>query len=405
MESHDLLRSETEVDLARQIRHHGPKIRALAAELDAMSDLKARRDAVKKLYALCFDAGLHQVEASTKAGGYALGFGPRLVLFEELSRADAGVAMVMLATSNVVARAEHTANAQVRKRIIEPCMKDTSGAWLLSTPATEPQRGSDAMNFVHDASLEAQARPVSGGYEITGTKWMMTNCGTAAAYQVAVQLGPSRGFAGRAYAFVEASSEGVSAEPVEKRGLRTAFHGTLRLQKVRVPKALVLIGPKLKPEVVREQNSTAIAAHVLEIGTLSVGVAQAALDVVTEHSRKREQSGRKLIEHQAVALRLAEISQAVAAARALMRDGAMLADAGQLDLAAAARARAAAIEASRLAYTRGLDLIGSPGVLESHPLGKLSRDAETLAVPIASPDLLRILGTSSLSPRGGRGPG
>ncbi|MBK7861038.1 MAG: acyl-CoA/acyl-ACP dehydrogenase [Archangiaceae bacterium] len=392
MQRHDLLRSETEVDLARQIRSIAGQVRELAAQLDAMRDLGARMGQARELYALLFSAGVHQVEASPRAGGYGLGFGPRLVLFEELARADAGSAMALLSTANGAARAEAAANAMIRQRILGPCLSDTTGRFLLSVPGTEPDRGSDAMNFVYDRSLSTRARAVSGGYEVTGEKWMLNNCGTAAAYLVAVQLEGQQGFAGRAYAFIEAGSDGVSTAPVEKRGLRTAFQGRLQLNRVRVPKPLLLKGPRLSKAALREQTSVAVASHVLELGALSCGVAQAALDVTRAHVETRVQGGKRLIEHQAVALRLAEVAQALGAARALTREGAQLADAQALGLAAAARARAAAVEASRLACARGLDLVGSPGVLESHPLSKLSRDADTLSVPVASSDLLRLLG-------------
>src|SRR5207302_5448572 len=114
-----------------QIRALAPEVRNLAAALDAERDLTARRAAARRLYAVLFAAGLHQVEATPKVKGYGLGAAARLVLFEELARADAGVAMALLSTSNAVARAEAIGGKALRQRIVTPCIADTSGAWLL----------------------------------------------------------------------------------------------------------------------------------------------------------------------------------------------------------------------------------------------------------------------------------
>ena len=90
------------------------------------------------------------------------------------------------------------------------------------------------------------------------------------------------------------------------------------------------------------------------------------------------------------------MSGAVQGARALTWQAAALVAGGAPDLTLSAAARAGAARAARDAAMVALELMGSRGILEGQPVDKLLRDAEALATPHISSDLLRVLSMDGL---------
>src|SRR5262249_43638193 len=101
----------------------------------------------------------------------------------------------------------------------------------------------------------------------------------------------------------------------------------------------------------QEGQGYRIALANLESGRINVaaqatGVAQAALEAALVYARERKSMGKRLIEHQAVNFRLADMATGIEAARRLYLHAASLRDAGQPCIKEASMAKLFASEMS-----------------------------------------------------------
>ncbi|WP_407820335.1 acyl-CoA dehydrogenase family protein, partial [Staphylococcus aureus] len=76
----------------------------------------------------------------------------------------------------------------------------------------------------------------------------------------------------------------------------------------------------------------------------AVGMAQAAFEAARDYARERKAFGRAIIEHQAVAFRLADMATRIQAARQLVLHAAALKEAGEPCLSEASMAKLFASE-------------------------------------------------------------
>jgi alkylation response protein AidB-like acyl-CoA dehydrogenase len=192
--------------------------------------------------------------------------------------------------------------------------KDHISAFLL----TEPDVGSDP------ARLATTATPVEGGYSITGRKLWATNGAIADVVVVMATVPKSEGHRGGITAFVlPYDSDGVTVEHRNAfMGLRGIENSVTRLENVFVPE---------ENRIAREGEGLKVALSTLNTGRLAlpaicVGVAKWATKIGREWSNEREQWGRKIGQHDAVAQKLAFIAGSAFGLEAMLDVASRLAD-------------------------------------------------------------------------------
>jgi alkylation response protein AidB-like acyl-CoA dehydrogenase len=195
--------------------------------------------------------------------------------------------------------------------------KDHISAFLL----TEPDVGSDP------ARLAATATPVEGGYRLSGRKLWATNGVIADIVVVMAKVvggGPNEGHRGGISAFVlPYDSEGITVEHRNAfMGLRGIENSVTRLEDVFVPE---------ENRIGREGEGLKIALSTLNTGRLAlpaicVGTAKWATKIGREWANEREQWGRKIGQHDAVAQKLAFIAASAFGLEAMLDVASRLAD-------------------------------------------------------------------------------
>ncbi len=192
--------------------------------------------------------------------------------------------------------------------------KDHISAFLL----TEPDVGSDP------ARLAATAKPIDGGYELTGLKLWATNGSIADIVVVMAQVPKSDGHRGGISAFVlPYDSDGVTVEHRNAfMGLRGIENSVTRLDRVFVPE---------ENRIGREGEGLKIALTTLNTGRLAlpaicVGMAKWSTKIAREWSCERVQWGRPIGEHDAVAQKLAFIAASAFGLEAMLDVASRLAD-------------------------------------------------------------------------------
>jgi alkylation response protein AidB-like acyl-CoA dehydrogenase len=239
------------------------------------------------------------------------------------------------------------------------------GAFALS----EPHAGSNP------AELSTEARREGDEYVINGKKQWVTNGQRAGV--VVLFAKTDRDDPDTVTQFlVPKDTEGLAVGKKEdKLGLRASDTTTLILDDVRIPaeNRLTEVGRGLKAAFsVLTEGRIAIASQ-------AVGVAQAALDDAVEYANEREQFGEPIIEHQAIAQKLADMQTRVQAARLLARDAARKND-GDVDPMAASMAKYFAGETAVDVASDAVQIHGGYGFTKDFDVERYYRDAKITTI-------------------------
>ncbi|MCC3272391.1 acyl-CoA dehydrogenase family protein [Arthrobacter zhangbolii] len=236
-------------------------------------------------------------------------------------------------------------NDAQKEEYLPRCAAGAVTAFLL----TEPDVGSDP------ARLRTTAIPSEDGseYIIDGVKLWTTNGVIAELVVVMAAVPPHGGNKGGISAFVvEMSSPGITVENRNNfMGLRGIENGVTRFTNVRVPAA---------NRLGREGQGLKIALTTLNTGRLSIPAMCAAagkwsLKIARGWAGAREQWGRPIGRHEAVAKKLAYIASTSFALEAVFELSAELADAGTKDIRI--EAALAKLWASEMAYNIADELV------------------------------------------------
>ncbi len=258
-----------------------------------------------------------------------------------------------------------------------------SGEDVAAFALTEPEAGSDL------AGIATEARRDGDGYVLHGHKVLISNAPVADLFTVFAATAPP-GAPRRVSAFVvRASTPGVSTIATKVLGGHPI--GEVRLDGVRVG---------IDDRLGDEGDGMRLALGTLHrfrttVGAAAVGFAQRALDETVRHVRGRQQFGAPLASLQAVQLGLAEMACATEASRLLVYRAAALADRGDADREAEARAgsmaKLVATESASQVIDRAVQLHGGRGVMASSMVARLYEDVRALRIYEGASDVQRVL--------------
>jgi alkylation response protein AidB-like acyl-CoA dehydrogenase len=161
----------------------------------------------------------------------------------------------------------------------------------------------------------------------------------------------------------------------DKLGLRASDTTTLIFDDVRIPaeNRLTAVGDGLKAAF------SILTGGRIAIAAQAVGVAQAALDDAVEYANEREQFGKPIIEHQALAHKLADMRTDVQAARLLTRDAARKNEDG-VDPEAASMAKLFASETAVDVANEAVQVHGGYGYTKDFDVERYYRDAKITTI-------------------------
>ena len=194
---------------------------------------------------------------------------------------------------------------------------------------------------------------------------------------------------GAAVVVLPADAPGVRIEPVgDQLGMRAAGHADVHLDSVRVPADGLLGGAGLPV--------TLLASAALGYGRLSVawgcvGILRACLSAVTRHAATREQFGVPIAEHQLVARHLAELLVAERSATHTCAHASRCWDGGTPETVAATllAKHLAATNAARGAAS-AMQVMGSAGARDGHPVARAYRDAKLMEIIEGSSEICQL---------------
>jgi alkylation response protein AidB-like acyl-CoA dehydrogenase len=331
---------------------------------------------LKKMGAL----GLMGVCVPARWGGSGADFVSYVAAMEEIAYGDAGVANMMAATNfpynaGVLA---HGSDAQ-REKFLRPA---ASGHALAAFLLSEPQVGSDTAN------LETRAVREGDHYVLDGMKNFITSGRSAGLAMIFAVTDPSAGKSGISCFLARTDNPGYRVARLEKKlGHRTCDTCQIVLDGMRVP-AEDMLGP---PGAGLRIALSSLDSGRIGVAAQSVGVARAALDAALAYARVRVTFGKPLIEHQAIAFQLADMSTKIEAARQLYLYAARLKDLGQASPKQASMAKLFASEMVEEVTSAAIQIHGGYGFLADYPVEKYWRDMRVFQIYDGASEIQKML--------------
>jgi len=267
-----------------------------------------------------------------------------------------------------------------KRRWIEPIVGDRPSLGALAT--TEPGSGSDA------ASIQTTAERKDDGYLLRGQKTWISNGGVAEAYVVFATVAPGTGSRGVTAFVVEQGDKGVAfGPPMKKMGQRAILNAEMFLEDAELPadRRLGEEGQGFSGLMQTFDRSR------ITLGAAATGLARAALEYSVEYAKTREQFGKPIGEHQAVAFRLADMATRVEAARLLVWQAARRVDAGENVTKEAAMAKLFASETAMWCTWAAVQTLGGWGYSREYPVEKWMRDAKLEEIEEGTSDIQRLI--------------
>jgi acyl-CoA dehydrogenase len=272
------------------------------------------------------------------------------------------------------------ASDEQKRRWLEPLTGERPVLTALAT--TEPASGSDA------ASIQTAATRTDAGYVLRGQKSWISNGGIAELYVVFATVAPGTRSKGVTAFLVEKGDDGVSfGAPMKKMGQRAIVNAEMFLENCELPEDRRLGD---------EGQGFYGLMHTFDrsritLGAAATGLARAALEFAVDYAKSREQFGKPIAEHQAVAFRLADMATRVDASRLLVWRAAWKLDAGEPAALEAAMAKLFASETAMWCTWAAVQTLGGWGYSREYPVEKWMRDAKLEEIEEGTSDIQRLI--------------
>ncbi|MFD7219518.1 acyl-CoA dehydrogenase family protein [Streptomyces sp. NPDC059892] len=299
---------------------------------------------------------------------------------EELCFGDPGIGNLVCSNGFFADPLLELGTDDQKKRWLGPLVGPEAPMTALAT--TEPGSGSDA------ASIKTVARRVDGGYVLSGQKAWISNAGAARSYVVFAKTDPAQRSRGITAFLVDADTDGLTVgEPMRKMGQRAIVCRELFFSDAFVPEENRL---GAEGQGFHGLMRTFDISRVI-LGAASVGAARAAYEYARDYARTRVQFDRPIIEHQAVAFRLADMANRIEGARLLVLRAARAVDAGADVTGLAAMAKLTASETAMFCTWAAVQTLGGWGYSREYPVEQWMRDAKLEEIEEGTSDIMRIV--------------
>jgi alkylation response protein AidB-like acyl-CoA dehydrogenase len=333
-------------------------------------------DAIRRMGEL----GLLGMLVPEEWGGAGAGHVALALAIEEVAAGDGACSTIMSVHNSVACMPILKFGSEEQKeRFLRPMARgELLGAFAL----TEPQAGSDAAN------IRTRAARDGGGYVLNGVKQFITSGKYGQIALTFAVTDPAAGKRGISAFIVPTDTPGYLVTRIEeKMGQRASDTVQITFEDMRVGEDLRLGA---------EGEGYKIALSNLEGGRIgiasqSVGMARSAYETALAYAKEREAFGKPIIEHEAVAFRLADMATEIDAARLLVLRAAALRDEGAPCLKEASMAKLFASEMAERVCSAAIQVLGGYGYVTDFPVERIFRDVRVSQIYEGTSDVQRIV--------------
>lgn len=345
-------------------------------------DQKFPTEQIKKMG----EMGLLGMMVNPKYGGAGMDSISYVLAMEEIAKVDASAAVVMSVNNSLVcAGLEKYANEEQKQKYLVPIASgEVIGAFALS----EPEAGSDA------TSQKTTAEDKGDYYLLNGTKNWITSGSTAQYYIVIAQTDAEKKHKGINAFIVEKGWKGFEIGPKEdKMGVRGSDTHSLLFTDVKVPKG---------NRIGEDGFGFNFAMSVLNGGRIGIasqalGIAAGAYELALKYSKERKAFGTEIINHQAVAFKLADMHTQIMAARMLIWKAASEKDEGKDISESGAMAKLYASQVAMDTTIEAVQIHGGYGYVKEYHVERMMRDAKITQIYEGTSEIQKIVISRSIA--------
>ena len=354
----DFSLSDEQLALQETVRRFAGAELADEAKRIEEADEPASRETVKRFAEL----GFLGVNIAETLGGGGMSHLDAVLVLEELAKVSPGVAFPVFESSfGPILAIAHFAPEELRTRIV-PWV--CAGEMIVAVAMSEPDAGSALTDLKTTAKLE------NDKIIINGQKRWCSGAGHSDAYVVYARMSDAPGAKGIGAVLVEKDRDGFTfGKPERHMGFRGIPSADMYFDNVVVGEENIIM-----PAGGFRQLMEAFDLERCGNTTMSLAIAQSALDYVLDYVQEREQFGKPIIDFQAVQLQIAEMKMKIDAARLLLYRAVVNAQMGLPSVADSSIAKCFANEMVREVTGKALQLMGGYGYSKEFPVEQKLRD-------------------------------
>ncbi|MGB8893179.1 MAG: acyl-CoA dehydrogenase family protein [Pseudolabrys sp.] len=299
---------------------------------------------------------------------------------EEIAAGDGAVSTIMSGHNSVgcMPLVAYGSSAQ-KEKYLRPMAR---GEFLSAFCLSEPQSGSDA------GAIRTRAERRHGSYILNGTKQFITSGKNADVALVFAATDLTLGKRGISCFIVETRQSGYCVGRIEsKMGQHASDTCEVRFEDLSVGE---------ENRLGAEGQGYHIALANLEGGRIgiaaqAVGMARAAYEIALGYAQERKSFGKAIIEHQAVAFRLAEMATQLEAAHQLVLHAAALRSQGLPCLKQASMAKLFSTEAAERICSDAIQTMGGAGYMTDYGVERIFRAVRGSKIYEGTNDIQRLV--------------
>ena len=338
------------------------------------------RDVFSKLAEL----GVCGLTVDEEYGGLGRDIVAAVMVLEELSRSGTALAgpFIHCAFYGGINISEKGSDAQ--KRDLLP--KLASGELIFAYGLSEPNVGADL------ASVSTRAELIDDGKAVlvNGAKRWCTAAGDADHIYCLVKSDPvAPKYQNLSLLLIPTDTPGIAIENIAHQALGYAETTDVTFEDVIVPSSLIIGGTEGWNRGWPMLAGPALDVEKLEVAALAFGLAAGCLEMAWKYAQERQQFGKSISSHQAIAQTLAQLQTKLLASRQILYYAAWLADMRRPCSAETSMAKLFVTETAREIGIECQQILGAYGFADEYDMGRMVQDLLLMPVIGGSSNIQR----------------
>lgn len=313
-------------------------------------------------------------------GGSGLGYQEYITIIEEIAKVCGSIGLSVAAHNSLcTGHIMYFGNEEQKKKYLP---KLATGEWIGAWGLTEPNTGSDA------GRMKCVAVEDGDHYVLNGTKNWITHGKSGNVAVVIARTGELLDSHGMTAFIVERGTPGFNAGKKEnKLGMRASETAEMIFEDCRVPKENILgqVGDGFI------QAMKILDGGRISIAALSLGIAKGAYEAAVQYSKEREQFGQPISNFQAIAFKLADMSEKIESSELLTRKAGWMKDQGMKLTKMSAMAKYKASETAVEVSTDAVQIFGGYGYTKDFPVEKHYRDSKLCTIGEGTSEIQKLV--------------
>lgn len=307
----------------------------------------------------------------------------RIIFAEELHRLGSGVVFADLATHWIgLPPVVRFGSKELLDVVARPVL---AGEKRIAFAVTEPGGGSDV------SRLAASAEPEGDRYRVNGGKTLISGAMRADFLLTVVRTG-GEGIGGLSLLLIDASSDGVSIEPVPGLGWYSASNGSIRFDNVEVPRDRLIGSEGQAFRCLTDQFNTERFSGV----AATLAMSRAATADAIAWAQERETFDKRLIDHQSIRHKLVNMVRAIRASYGYLDQCVWRFENGDVPIADLCMLKAQATSVLEHCSRDAMQVLGGEAYRRNPRIERIYREARIFALGGGTEEVLSDLAARQL---------